>query len=226
MSLPVPADGQPCCKLQDMLATYFQNEQHSLRCVRCGIIATHTLRKKLLFWPPSLILHINRAAENGHLDVDIPTSLDARECPSVYRLRSVVARSVLSAESSHYTCYALDENDTWTNYSDARVSSHYGRERPQSLGRDAHILFYALDQDEEAQCALAMSRSRAQYALALSTKMLTPATQEDEEAQYALALRISTEQKQSEGKLVMKGNASDVYGCCMGLAQAGKTWGR
>jgi hypothetical protein len=205
LSLPIPADGHTC-ELKDMLATYFQNESHSLRCASCGVVTPHTLHKKLLSRPPVLILHIKRDAQKAAFsnyynyfstsmrrsDVNIPTVLGGtHECPSVYRLRSVVARSGLSTESGHYTCHVRDESDAWTNFNDAHVSSRYSNEQPQSLGRNAHILFYALDQDEEAQWTKAL-------ALSTETSSLKPRTQEDEEEQYRQALALSLQQAHSE----------------------------
>jgi uncharacterized UBP type Zn finger protein len=154
-SLPFPTNGRSSCNVQDMLASYFQDEEHSLLCASCGTVSGHNLHKKLLSWPPVLVLHMKREAESGRFSnsfshrsdkhVDIPTRLDAHECPSaVYRLRSVVARFGSSAECGHYTCHVRNEENTWTEYNDDYVSSH-GREPAQSLGRNAHILFYTLD---------------------------------------------------------------------------------
>jgi len=154
-SLPFPTNGQSK-DVQDMLASYFQDEEHSLQCVRCGTVCRHTLDKKLSSWPPVLILHIKREEESGRFsnpfgcrypnkNVDIPSRLDAEVCPSaVYKLRSVVARYGSSAEFGHYTCHVRSEEGTWTEYDDGHVSS-YGREPARSLGHNAHIILYTLD---------------------------------------------------------------------------------
>jgi len=242
-SLPVRAHGHSGCELQDMLAGYFQNENHPVPCARCGVETIHTLHKKLSSWPPALILHMKRDAENGHFsryaDVNIPKRLAAHEDPSkVYRLRSVVSRSGSSTEFGHYTWYVLDENDTWTSYNDAHVSSSSGRE---PSGRNAHILFYASDPLADLT-PLTPEDAEEQYAQAVSSSKLIPVTQEDAERQYELAVsnsklsshiggvtetapsvakpadgKLATRataaniHTKSDAKLVAKANASDVY---------------